>query len=437
VALLLQTRQRQACAAAIARIGEEESCAKCGNSAALEDELNAGLSAVASQLQTLDALITSDVSSREQGRNVTELVSAIAIVVAVVVGFLAALWLVRMLREQQEAVRRRERRFAALVEHANDGIVVVDASTAITFVTPAFREEFALDGTPNLNELIHADDQEQTLKAWRRVLSGGPGTVSEIETRLHRRDGQWRHVWTKLTNRLDDPAVDGVVLNVTDVSERHEFESKLTYQALHDSLTGLPNRELLRRRMEHAMGKSAAATHTVVYLDCDDFKRINDTFGHAAGDRFLTEVGVRLTGCVRPEDTVARVGGDEFAMLLEHTDAAAALVVTERIIGALRVPVVIEGTELLSSASIGVASGHLSPAHPETLIADADLAMYFAKRAGKGGYCVFADRMRSELVDRLSLGEDLRKAIDSDKLTVAYQPIIELRTGIIVGAEGQ
>jgi diguanylate cyclase (GGDEF)-like protein/PAS domain S-box-containing protein len=402
---------------------------------ALEDQLNARLSPVSAELQTLDALNASDVSSREQVRSATELVSAIAVVVAVVVGFIGALWLLRMLRERQEAVRRRERRFAALVEHASDGILVIASSGAIIFVTPAFSEEFALDGMPTFNELIHVDDQEQALKAWHRVISGGPGTVSEIEARLHRRDGEWRHVWTKLTNRLDDPAVDGVVLNVTDVSERHEFEGKLTHQAMHDALTGLPNRELLRRRMEYTMGKFPKATHTLVYLDCDDFKRINDTLGHAAGDRFLIEVGVRLAGCVRPEDTVARVGGDEFAILLESTDAAVALRVTTRIMGALRAPFVIEGTELLGSASIGVASGFLSPSHPETLVADADLAMYFAKRSGKGGYSVFADRMRTELVDRISLGEDLRRAIEAGGLTVAYQPIIELRTGMIVGAE--
>ena len=342
-----------------------------------------------------------------------------------------------MLRERQDAVARRERRFAALVENASDGILVVGATGEIIFVTPTFSQEFALAGsaTTNVTDLIHPDDRERTLKAWRRVISGGPGTVSEIEARLHRRDGEWRHVWTKLTNRLDDTAVDGVVLNVTDVSERHEFESKLTHQALHDTLTGLPNRELLRRRMEHTMAKSTAAIHAVVYVDCDDFKRINDTLGHAAGDLFLTEVGVRLIGCVRPEDTVARLGGDEFAVLLDGTDAAGAILVAERIIAALSGSVVIDGTEVLSSASVGVASGQLSPQHPETLIADADLAMYFAKRSGKGEYRVFADTMRTELVDRLTLGEDLRKAVESDGLGVAYQPIIDLRTGTIVGAE--
>ena len=135
----------------------------------LEDQLNNSLTLVVSPLATLDAINTSDVNSREQERAGTELISAVAIALAVMAGLLGALWLLAMLRERQEAVRRRERRFAALVEHASDGILVVDASGAIIFVTPAFREEFALNGSPSLTELIHTDDQEQTSRAWRRV----------------------------------------------------------------------------------------------------------------------------------------------------------------------------------------------------------------------------------------------------------------------------
>jgi diguanylate cyclase (GGDEF)-like protein/PAS domain S-box-containing protein len=404
----------------------------------LEDELNGELAPVASRLQTLDDLNRADISNRRQARNTAELISAIAVAFAVATGFLGAIWLLRMLRDRQRAVLHRERRLAALVANASDGILVVNAAGQIVFITPSFTEDFVHDrssGAPNIREVIHPDDWEQTLKAWRRVIAGGPNAVSEVETRIHRVDGQWRHVWTRLTNRLDDPAVEGVVLNVTDISERREFESKLTHQALHDSLTGLPNRELLRRRMEHAMGNAPTATHAILYLDCDDFKRINDTLGHAAGDRFLAEVGLRLSGCVRPEDTVARVGGDEFAILLESSNAPGAIRVSERIIAALRVPIVIDGTELLVGASIGVAAGKFSAVTPETLIADADLAMYFAKRSGKGGYRLFADTMRTELLDRLSLGEDLRKAVETGGLGVAYQPIIDLRSGAIVGAE--
>jgi predicted signal transduction protein with EAL and GGDEF domain len=146
-------------------------------------------------------------------------------------------------------------------------------------------------------------------------------------------------------------------------------------------------------------------------------------------------VSQRIVACVRPEDVVARLGGDEFAIFLETTGLDSAVLAAKRIIAALEEPLVIDGKDMRPSVSIGVASGQLRALHPETLVADADLAMYFAKRAGKGGYRVFADLMRSELSERLELGEDLRCAVDSSAIEVAYQPIVDVRTNDIVGAE--
>jgi diguanylate cyclase (GGDEF)-like protein/PAS domain S-box-containing protein len=403
----------------------------------VEDNLNTSLTEVTAQLTALDDLIAADVTARQSQRDATQTASALAIAMAITIGFVAALWLLRQLKERQQMVRRRERRLSALVEHASDGILVIDRSGHVAFVTPSFDEEFFDDsaGAKAFDAMVHPDDRDHTSKAWQRVMSGGGGTVSEVETRLLRLDGEWRHAWVKVTNRLDDPAVDGMVLNVTDVSERHEFEKKLTHQALHDALTGLPNRDLLRHRMELATGSAGQEEHSVLYLDCDDFKRINDTFGHAAGDQYLIELSKRFVASVRPEDTVARLGGDEFAILLENTGPTGAVLTAKRIIGALDFPILIEGKELHPSASIGVASGRLGALRPETLIADADLAMYFAKREGKGGYRLFADEMRTKLVDRLELGEDLRRAIDSIALGVEYQPVIDLQTGGIAGVE--
>jgi diguanylate cyclase (GGDEF)-like protein/PAS domain S-box-containing protein len=401
-----------------------------------DEEMNASLTEVTSQLTTLDDLVSAEVATRQHQRDTTQTASAVAIAVAITIGFLAALWLLRQLRERQETVRRRERRLSALVEHASDGILVIDRDGHITFVTPSFSQEFVGDiDTTTFEGMIHADDRDHAVKAWRRVTSGAGGTISEVEARLIRLDGEWRHAWVKLTNRLDDPAVDGIVLNVTDISDRHEFEKTLTHQALHDMLTGLPNRELLRHRMERVGATAGHEEHSILYLDCDNFKRINDTFGHAAGDEYLVEMSGRFVASVRPEDTVARLGGDEFAVLLERTGAEGACLAAKRILGALSLPIVIAGKAVHPSASIGVASSQLGARHPETLLADADLAMYFAKRGGKGGYRVFVTQMRTDLVDRVGLGEDLRQATESTALQVEYQPVIDLQTGSIVGAE--
>jgi diguanylate cyclase (GGDEF)-like protein/PAS domain S-box-containing protein len=401
-----------------------------------EEQMNESLAEFTAQLTTLDDLISADLAAKQQARNTAQTVSATAVAAAILVGFVAALWLLRQLRERQEEVRGRERRLSALVERANDGILVMEATGQVTYATPAFDEEyFGGKAGATFDGLVHADDLDRATKAWERVATGGGGTSSEVEARLLRLDGEWRHVWVRLTNRADDPAVGGIVVNVTDVSDRHEYEKKLTHQSLHDALTGLPNRDLLRTRMERAAATAGDAEHSVLFLDCDDFKRVNDTFGHAAGDRYLVEVSGRFITSVRPEDTVARLGGDEFAILLENTDLEGAATAAQRIVSALSPPIMFEGKAVHPSASIGLASGKLDAVHPDTLLADADLAMYFAKRAGKGGYRVFADEMRTQLVDRLELGEDLRQAVEAAALQVAYQPIIDLSTGTIVGAE--
>lgn len=401
-----------------------------------EEEMNASLTEVTAQLTTLEDLTAAQLAARQHERDTTQTIALIVIGVAITIGFTAGVWLLRQLKERQETVRRRERRLSALVEHANDGILVIDRRGRVTFVTPSFSAAFfgASDAT-TFDGKVHAEDRDRATKAWRRVVAGGAGTVSEIEARILRRDGEWRHVWAKLTNYVEDPAVAGIIFNVTDVSDRREYERRLTHQALHDALTGLPNRDLLRHRLDRVANSSSLLIHSVLYLDCDDFKRVNDTLGHAAGDQYLVEFANRLIGCLRPEDTVARLGGDEFAVLLEHTDADGALVAAKRVMGALIAPFHLAGKDVHPSASIGVASSVLSPLHPDTLVADADLAMYFAKRAGKGEYRVFVVSMRTELVDHLQLGEELRIAVESLALEVAYQPMVDLKTGVMVGAE--
>jgi diguanylate cyclase (GGDEF)-like protein/PAS domain S-box-containing protein len=456
--------------------------------AALEDQLNAGIGTTVSRLDELETLNNASVDSLRRQQLDREQQAAATVGLAVLVGLVGALWVSRslaasvigplrqlrlvserlaagdttqragiesqdevadvgaafdrmadQLAERAEAVRRRERRLFALVENASDGILVVRADGTIDFATPAFSAAFVpeSDSGVGLGSIVHPEDMDRVRKAWVRILAGGVGSFAEIEARVHRRDGQWRHVWANLANRIDDPAVEGVVLNLSDVSERREYEERLSYQALHDSLTGLANRTLLGERLERATSgdKRRRLTISLLYVDFDGFKQVNDVLGHAAGDQLLVSIGQRLVAAVRPEDTVARLGGDEYAILLEGTAQRDAVRTAERILEALRPPHQLEGRDVVSTASIGIASAAAASISPETLISDADLAMYFAKRRGKNCYEVFDQVMRDELLDRMRLGEDLRLAIDAGTIQVQYQPIVDLQSGAVVGSE--
>ncbi len=269
-----------------------------------------------------------------------------------------------------------------------------------------------------------------------RASDAGP---EAIECRLRHRDGRWLQFEVLHTNLLDDEHVRGIVLNSRDVSERKAFEEQLAHQAFHDSLTMLANRALFADRVEHALARanSEQSGLAVVFGDLDDFKTINDSLGHGAGDRVLIEVARRLAATVRPTDTAARFGGDEFAVLLERVgDDEEATEVAERILEAFSAPIQLDETEVFVRTSIGIAivrGGKSST--PADLLRNADVAMYIAKRDGKGGYRVFEESMHAEALERLELRADLQRAIDSDQFELAYQPVVRLGDMVVSGVE--
>jgi diguanylate cyclase (GGDEF)-like protein len=207
------------------------------------------------------------------------------------------------------------------------------------------------------------------------------------------------------------------------------------HEALHDSLTGLPNRSLFLDRLRHAVAR-ARRTETpvaVLFCDLDGFKTVNDSLGHRTGDRLLVKVAERLADCLRPTDTIARLGGDEFAVLLEELDEPGdAGRAAQRLLGSLETPFELRGREFFITASIGIAAG---TKEAETLLRDADLAMYRAKSEGKGRYAIFEPGMHTAIIDRLDLEVDLKRAIDHDELVLMYQPIFSLRSGEVAGVE--
>ncbi len=225
---------------------------------------------------------------------------------------------------------------------------------------------------------------------------------------------------------------------VRDLSERKRFEGQLASQALHDRLTGLPNRVLLRDRVEHALARAGRRGASVALLiaDVDGFKTINESLGHDGGDRLLVAVAQRLTELLRPGDTVARMGGDEFALLCEDVGGYhEAVGIAARVVGAFEKPFQVQGADLSITASVGVAVGALAGPAPELLLRDADVAMYRAKDGGRDRFEVFDETMLAAATERLSVENDLRRGIAQGQLRLYYQPIVHIDTGAIAGFE--
>jgi diguanylate cyclase (GGDEF)-like protein len=256
---------------------------------------------------------------------------------------------------------------------------------------------------------------------------------------LRHRDGGVRHFEILHTNLLDDEAVAGIVLNGRDVSERKAFEEQLEHQAFHDPVTNLANRALFNERVRHALAQARreGSSLAVIFLDLDDFKTINDSLGHAAGDRVLLEVAKRLATSVRVGDTAARFGGDEFAILLEETTGPQeAAEIAERIVEMLSRPLRLEQKEITVQASLGISVvDHTSTLDADELIRNADAAMYIAKRDGKGTYRLFEPEMHAEVLARLELRADLQRALVNDEFELYYQPVIRLEDGTVSGVE--
>lgn len=223
---------------------------------------------------------------------------------------------------------------------------------------------------------------------------------------------------------------------LAEVSERRTLQDQLSHQAFHDALTGLPNRAMFIRRLEERMrgGAGPVAPTSAALIDLDGFKTVNDTLGHAAGDELLQQIAVRLRGCLRTGDTVARLGGDEFALLVQADADHDVLAASARIIESLQTPIRVGGQEVLIGASIGIA--HLDDqSTADDLLADADIAMYAAKKAGKSRYEVFRRDMRAQTLQRARMEQDLGRAIELDEIDVFFQPIVDLGTDRVVAVE--
>ncbi len=339
--------------------------------------------------------------------------------------------------------RSSEERFASLVQHSSDLITVVGSDATITYQSPSCEHVLGyapqeLLGT-RFDRIVAKEDAGRLLQ----LLADGEGYARRdgqvIECTLRHRDGGLRQFEILHTNLLADEHVQGIVLNARDISERKAFEEQLAHQAFHDPVTNLPNRALFVERVRHAIGRARREQRElgVIFLDIDDFKTINDSLGHGAGDTALIDVAKRLSTSIRTSDTAARFGGDEFVVLLEDLDSTQTAVdVAERILEDLRRPLMVAGKELVVRGSIGISILEgTSAAGADELIRDADAAMYIAKRDGKGGYRLFEPEMHAGVLARLELRADLQRALENGQFELHYQPIVRLADGHVAGME--
>ena len=344
---------------------------------------------------------------------------------------------VREVLEIDMARRKSEARFGWLVMNSSDLIISVDSARKIDYVSPSVERvlragELQLLGA-RLTDIAHPEDCAAVDGLLDRAMRS-PGERTSVEWRLRQADGSWLPVETVATSGLLDGDAPGVVLNTRDLRERKALEQKLTFQAFHDPLTRLANRSLFRERVEHALERRQSGDTAVLFIDLDNFKTINDSLGHAAGDHVLVETAHRLRSALRAEDTAARLGGDEFGVLIEDADVTASARVAERIRIALGVPFWLMGQEVYITASIGIATREPGDTATE-LLRNADVAMYTAKTKGKARFEVFEARMHDAVVARLGLEAELRRAIEHQEFVVYYQPIVKLETGEVIGAE--
>ena len=332
------------------------------------------------------------------------------------------------------ATRRRTAHFRSIVSASTDLVFVFSdggcryVSDSVT-VTVGARPGAMLDD--GYARFVHPDD----LDALR--MAAGRARPGQLVFRMSNQFDEWRHIEAHVSDLRGDRHVRGVVMNARDVSERVRLEDELTHQAYHDGLTGVANRALFRDRLDQAI---AIATRTnaslaVLVVDLDGFKAVNDSMGHDAGDELLKAVARRFEDTLRPGDTIARFGGDEFGLLLDGAAEDQAVDVARRLLHRLSEPLDVAGRQLSLGASIGVALHPRDGGGADDLVRRADVAMYAAKEAGRGRVEIYRDELARELGESLGIEHELRQALYRDEFRVHYQPEVDLATGEIVGVE--
>jgi diguanylate cyclase (GGDEF)-like protein/PAS domain S-box-containing protein len=347
-------------------------------------------------------------------------------------------------KEKAESLMRlSEDRFRSLIQSSSDVTVVIDADGLLSYVSPVVAQLLSFEPSELIDQratdFVHPDERDIMRSLFGPDTTSAPGSSFLQQFRMQKKDGSYRNVEAVITDQRGRPSIKGFVANVRDVTERKEFEALLEHQALHDSLTGLANRQLTLDRAEQMLRRSRRSDDPVAlcFIDLDNFKDTNDSLGHEAGDKLLCAVAARFTHMLRSADTVGRLGGDEFVILTEGSSLIdGPMFVAERIRETLDEPFELEGyggLPITVTASVGIATGVRQSA--QELLRDADVALYRAKAEGKDCCVLFEAEMQAAAVDRLALKSNLYSALANDQFFLMYQPIFNLDTMEVRGVE--
>ena len=344
-------------------------------------------------------------------------------------------------RRAERALKASEQRLGALIRSVHDLIVVLGPTGTIQFGNPAAAQFWRSKGGDAAWESFWGricPEHVTTLREIVESLQARPGVTRTCSLCLLTEDGKRHEYDVVLTNLLEEPAVAGIVLTFHDITDRKSYEARLEDQAFHDPLTGLANRAHFHDHLQKALTAPAEQGRpvAVIFLDLDDFKVVNDSLGHDAGDCILTTVARRMKAVLRPADIGARLGGDEFTVLLQSdVSADAARRIALRLLDAIREPIVIGGREVVVGSSFGIALGTSGQDSADDLLRHADVAMYHAKANGKNGCALFDEKLEVIAIKRLEAETELRRALAKDELDVFFQPIVSLSDGRLRGAE--
>jgi diguanylate cyclase (GGDEF)-like protein/PAS domain S-box-containing protein len=406
-----------------------------------ERDRHTGLASIALGLLPLLVPGTIDVLGWLHGSDENPAVLLGATAVLVVLGFLRGASLLRLEALARDRLRSQERYATAIAANSSDAVLLLGHDGLILNDAPLFAALIGSPGSPTRGfspvDFFTLVDYDEANTTFGRALSS-PGSIFESEDQVIALDG--RRIWlsSRMVNMLGDPDVAGIVVNMHDATHRKEAEQDLAHQSFHDALTGLPNRALFSDRVEQALRRDRRSRldPAVIYFDLDSFKGVNDSLGHEAGDRLLCEVSRRLLNAVRTGDAVTRLGADEFAVLIEQSSRPLdeAEEVTRRVLQALEVPIEVESQFVTVSASVGIAVAD-AESTASSMLRDADVAMYRAKLTGKGRSVVYEPAMRAAAMERLRLETDLVHALVANQFRLEYQPVISLRTNLIIGFE--